>query len=235
MADAATTTSTEQPTHSSGGLPQFDTSLWPGQMVWFLIVFAVLFALMLKVFVPRVGGAIAEREDRISGDIAQARALKAQAEAQAAEAGAPVSLARIACTVSVAMSRTWPMASSRAARISASALATLSPSLASSTAWRALASAWARALASTASFCVRALAWTSSASASAAWASACAFSARAWAMSPEMRSSRAAMVPPTRGTNTLAIKANTTAKMIRNQTSWPGHQVASNWGRPPAP
>jgi F-type H+-transporting ATPase subunit b len=93
MANAATTAGTEQP-HGSGGLPQFDTSLWPGQMVWFLIVFAVLFALMAKVFVPRVGGAIADREDRISGDIAQARGLKDQAEAQAAEAEAEMAQAR---------------------------------------------------------------------------------------------------------------------------------------------
>ncbi len=94
MANAASTTSTEQPGHGSGGLPQFDASWWPGQMVWFLIVFAVLFVLMAKVFVPRVGGAIAEREDRISGDISQARGLKEQAEAQAAEAEAEMAQAR---------------------------------------------------------------------------------------------------------------------------------------------
>ena len=41
--------------------------------------FAVLFALMSKVFIPRVGGAMIEREGRISGDIAQARGLKQQA------------------------------------------------------------------------------------------------------------------------------------------------------------
>ena len=48
----------------------------------------VVLALMAKVFVPRVGGTIAEREDRISGDIGRARALKEQAEAQAAAAEA---------------------------------------------------------------------------------------------------------------------------------------------------
>ena len=95
MADAVTTTTgTEHAPQGAGGLPQFDATWWPGQMVWFLIIFAVVFALMAKVFVPRVGGTIAAREDRISGDIAQARALKAQAEAQAAEADAELVRAR---------------------------------------------------------------------------------------------------------------------------------------------
>lgn len=95
MADAATT---ETPGHGApqgaGGLPQFDASWWPGEMAWFLIIFAAVFVLMAKVFVPRVGGTIAEREDRISGDISRAVALKEQAEAQAAEADAEMAQAR---------------------------------------------------------------------------------------------------------------------------------------------
>lgn len=98
MATPATTntaaTTGAEPPHGAGGLPQFDATWWPGQMVWFLIVFVVVFALMAKVFVPRVGGAIAEREDRISGDIAEARALKEQAEAQSAQAEAEMAQAR---------------------------------------------------------------------------------------------------------------------------------------------
>ena len=95
MADTATT---ETPGHGApqgaGGLPQFDASWWPGEMVWFLLIFVVVFALMAKVFVPRVGGTIAEREDRISGDIGRARTLKEQAEAQAAQAEAEMAQAR---------------------------------------------------------------------------------------------------------------------------------------------
>ncbi len=94
-ANSVKTTGTAHPSEGgAGGLPQFDPTWWPGQMVWFLIIFAVLFVLMAKIFVPRVSGTIAAREDRISGDIAQARALKAQAEAQAAEAEAEMARAR---------------------------------------------------------------------------------------------------------------------------------------------
>ena len=78
----------------SGGLPQFDLAKWPGQMVWMLVIFGVMLFLFAKVFVPRVGGTIAEREDRISGDIGDARKLKAQADEQAAaEAAAEMGLA----------------------------------------------------------------------------------------------------------------------------------------------
>ena len=80
----------------SGGLPQFDLAKWPGQMVWMLLIFGVMLFLFAKVFVPRVGGTIAEREDRIAGDIGDARKLKAQADQQAATAAAEMTTARAA-------------------------------------------------------------------------------------------------------------------------------------------
>ena len=98
MAEAGSTTATtgHPAPQATGGLPQFDATWWPGEMVWFAIIFAVVFALMAKVFVPRVAGAITEREERISGDIARARALKEQAEAQSAAADAEMARARAA-------------------------------------------------------------------------------------------------------------------------------------------
>jgi len=106
------TTSTSEPPHEGAGLPQFDPAWWPGQAVWFLIIFAVLFALMAKVFVPRVGGAIAEREARIAGDIGQARRLKEQAEAQAAAADQELAAGR---------ARAQKLASDARARVKAEA------------------------------------------------------------------------------------------------------------------
>jgi F-type H+-transporting ATPase subunit b len=72
----------------SGGLPQFDFQWWPGQIAWFLIIFAIVL-LFVRLFVsPRVGGTIEARDGKISGDIADARRLKEEAEAQAAAAAA---------------------------------------------------------------------------------------------------------------------------------------------------
>jgi F-type H+-transporting ATPase subunit b len=79
---------------ASGGLPQFDFQWWPGQIVWFLVVFLVVL-LFVRLFVaPRVGGTIDARGDKISGDIADARRLKDEAEAQAAAAAAETAQAR---------------------------------------------------------------------------------------------------------------------------------------------
>ena len=84
MAMGAHTTAPAQPI----GLPQFDPQWWPGQMLWLLVIFAVVFFLMRHVFVPRIGGTIAAREGKIEGDIAAARALKEEAEALARTAAA---------------------------------------------------------------------------------------------------------------------------------------------------
>ena len=92
MADLATGAAVAE--KASGGLPQFDMSQWPGQMVWVLIVFGILYFLIAKVFVPRVGGTIDSREDSISGDIGDARRLRDQAQAAADAAAGDIALAR---------------------------------------------------------------------------------------------------------------------------------------------
>lgn len=80
--------------HGSGGLPQFDFQWWPGQIAWFLIVFFGVLAFMRLFAVPRVGGAIDQREARITGDIAEARRMKDEADAQAEAAQADMAKAR---------------------------------------------------------------------------------------------------------------------------------------------
>jgi F-type H+-transporting ATPase subunit b len=94
LATAAAAAAEAAPAAGAGGLPQFDLAKWPGQMVWMLIIFGVMLFLFTRVFVPRVGGTIAEREDRIAGDVGDARRLKAEADKQVAEAAAEMALAR---------------------------------------------------------------------------------------------------------------------------------------------
>jgi F-type H+-transporting ATPase subunit b len=80
--------------HEAGGLPQFDFSWWPGQILWFLIIFFVVLAFMRLFAVPRVGGAIEEREGHIAGQIAEARRMKDEADAEAQAATAEAAQAR---------------------------------------------------------------------------------------------------------------------------------------------
>src|SRR5437764_8908434 len=79
--------------HASG-LPQFDFQWWPGQIAWFLIIFFLMLAFMRLFTVPRVGGALEAREKRIADDIAQARQLKDEADAQTEAAKAEMAQAR---------------------------------------------------------------------------------------------------------------------------------------------
>jgi F-type H+-transporting ATPase subunit b len=79
---------------ASGGLPQFDFQWWPGQIAWVLLVFVVLFFYMRLFAVPKLGGAIAARDAKIEGDLADARKLKAEADATAEAAAADRAAAR---------------------------------------------------------------------------------------------------------------------------------------------
>lgn len=89
-----TTETTQAAGHEAGGLPQLRYEYWPGQIVWLLIIFAILYVLLSRVFLPKVGGTMEARDQRIAGDMAEARALRDQAQAEAAAAEAEMAEAR---------------------------------------------------------------------------------------------------------------------------------------------
>jgi F-type H+-transporting ATPase subunit b len=62
-------------------MPQLEVSTFVPQLFWLAITFALLFLLMAKVGLPRVGGLIEARRNRIDEDLARAAQLKSQAEA----------------------------------------------------------------------------------------------------------------------------------------------------------
>lgn len=80
-----TAAETTQPP-AEGGLPQFRTEYWGGQIVWLLVLFAILYVLMSRVFAPRIRRALDARDQTIQGAIDEARRVQAEADAQA-EAG----------------------------------------------------------------------------------------------------------------------------------------------------
>jgi len=83
----------QQPEHQ-GGLPQFRTEYWAGQIIWLVILFAALYLLLSRVFVPRLRRVRDEREQAIGGAIEEARRVRAEADAQAAAAKAEMAEAR---------------------------------------------------------------------------------------------------------------------------------------------
>lgn len=78
----------------AGGLPQFETQHYFGQVVYLLFLFAVLYLLISKVFAPRLRRVKDERAATISGAVAAARQVQDEAADQAAAAKAEVARAR---------------------------------------------------------------------------------------------------------------------------------------------
>lgn len=67
--------------HGKGVFPPFDHTTFASQLLWLVITFGVFYVLMQRVIVPRVGGILENRHDRIAQDIEEARRLKAEADA----------------------------------------------------------------------------------------------------------------------------------------------------------
>jgi F-type H+-transporting ATPase subunit b len=70
---------------NGGGLPQINPDVFAPQLVWLVLTFALLYLLMSRVVIPRIGGVIEERKNRIARDLAEAERLKTETS-QAIEA-----------------------------------------------------------------------------------------------------------------------------------------------------
>ena len=64
--------------------PPFDATTFASQLLWFAITFVVFYYLMAKVALPRIGGILEGRRDRIAADLDQAEGLKSESEQAAA-------------------------------------------------------------------------------------------------------------------------------------------------------
>lgn len=65
---------------SSAGLPQMDASTYPSQIFWLIVTFGLLYAILSSLVLPRIGGTLEERRDRIADDLDQAAEARQQAE-----------------------------------------------------------------------------------------------------------------------------------------------------------
>ena len=74
--------------HEGGGhgaFPPFNTETFPSQLLWLALCFGALYLLMSRVALPRVGGVIEARRDKVASQLDAAAAMQAQAK-QASEA-----------------------------------------------------------------------------------------------------------------------------------------------------
>lgn len=61
--------------------PPFDVKTFPSQLLWLAITFILLYLLMSRVTLPRIGRILEERRDRIADDLEEGVKLKAESEA----------------------------------------------------------------------------------------------------------------------------------------------------------
>lgn len=65
----------------SGIFPPLDTSTYPSQLFWLAITFGILLFLLSRVLLPRLGGILEERSNRIADDLDSAARMQREAEA----------------------------------------------------------------------------------------------------------------------------------------------------------
>ena len=65
---------------ATGVFPPFDSSTFPSQLLWLAICFGLFYLFMQRVIVPRIGGILENRRDRIASDFDEAERLKSEAD-----------------------------------------------------------------------------------------------------------------------------------------------------------
>jgi F-type H+-transporting ATPase subunit b len=74
-------THTETGAAHGGVFPPFDPTYYPSTLLWLVITFGLFYLVMKNVLVPRVGGILETRRERIAQDLDEASRMKAEADA----------------------------------------------------------------------------------------------------------------------------------------------------------
>lgn len=104
---------------ASAGMPQLDFSTFPNQIFWLLVTLVVIYFVLSRVALPRIGGVLAARKAAVTGDLQAAEALREQAVAaekayDEALARARADAARIVATARAEIQKDLDAATSRA-------------------------------------------------------------------------------------------------------------------------
>jgi F-type H+-transporting ATPase subunit b len=76
------------------GMPQLDFTTFPNQIFWLVVSIVVLYFIISKVAIPRIGSVIDDRHNAVANDIEQAAEFKRKAEEAEAAYNAALTEAR---------------------------------------------------------------------------------------------------------------------------------------------
>lgn len=107
--------------HAGGVFPPFDSSTFASQLLWLAITFGLFYLLMSKVIVPRIGGILEHRRDRIAQDLDEANRLKEEADNAIAAYEQELADARKKASVIADTAREKAKAAAEAERVSTEA------------------------------------------------------------------------------------------------------------------
>ena len=65
---------------SETGMPQLNPEFWTAQIFWLILIFASLYLIIWKIFLPRITYIIENRKSRVVNDLGEAQKLKDNAE-----------------------------------------------------------------------------------------------------------------------------------------------------------
>ena len=65
---------------SETGMPQLNTEYWAAQIFWLIVIFAILYLIIWKIFLPRITYSIENRKSRLVNDLDEVQKLKENAE-----------------------------------------------------------------------------------------------------------------------------------------------------------
>ncbi|WP_033068124.1 ATP synthase subunit B' [Thalassospira australica] len=82
-------------------MPQFDIATFSEQIFWLFVIFTILYFLMSKIALPKVGEVLERRQKNIEDNLGKARALKDETDAAIAKYEAALAEARDAAQADI--------------------------------------------------------------------------------------------------------------------------------------
>lgn len=80
--------------HAGSAFPPFEISTFPSQIFWLAISFVILYVVLSRVILPKLGAIIEQRKGKITNDLDEAARMKAEADQSLVEMDKQLAVAR---------------------------------------------------------------------------------------------------------------------------------------------